>query len=101
MAAYGFSLISKTHIDISTVDFNPSTVRQFIELGTVIDADEIVRFGIIDADAPASAAEWKSVTKLTTLNVDLPIIRSTATKALSKADLVLGTRTLVISICVN
>ena len=51
-------------------DFNPSTVRQFIELGTVIDADEIVRFRIIDADAPASAAEWKSVTKLTTLNVD-------------------------------
>jgi hypothetical protein len=40
------------------------TVRQFIELGTVIDADEVVKLGIIDT------AEWKSITKLTTLNVD-------------------------------
>ncbi len=51
-------------------EFSPATVRQFIELGTVIDADEVVKFGIIDGDAPISAAEWKSVTKITTLNVD-------------------------------
>ncbi len=50
-------------------EFSPATVRQFIELGTVIDADEVVRLGIIDADAPA-VTEWKSVTKVTTLNVD-------------------------------
>jgi hypothetical protein len=51
-------------------EFSPATVRQFIELGTVIDPDEVVRLGIIGADAPTDNAEWKSVTKLTTLNVD-------------------------------
>lgn len=51
-------------------EFSPSTVRQFIELGTVIDSDEVVKLGIIDADAPLDRAEWKSITKVTTLNVD-------------------------------
>jgi hypothetical protein len=51
-------------------EFSPATVRQFIELGTVIDADEVVKFGIIDGDAPSSDTEWKSITKITTLNVD-------------------------------
>jgi hypothetical protein len=51
-------------------EFSPSTVRQFIELGTVIDSDEVVKLGIVNADAPLDSAEWKNITKITTLNVD-------------------------------
>lgn len=51
-------------------EYSPATVRQFIELGTVLDTDEVVRLGIVDADATVDKAEWKSVTKITTLNVD-------------------------------
>jgi len=51
-------------------EYSPATVRQFIELGTVIESDEVVKLGIIDADTPTDSAEWKSITKLTTLNVD-------------------------------
>jgi hypothetical protein len=52
-------------------EYSPATVRQFIEMGTVIDNDEVVRLGIIDPDTPDDkATEWKSITKITTLNVD-------------------------------
>lgn len=51
-------------------EFSPATVRHFIELGTVIEADEIVKLGIIHPDSTADETEWKNVTKLTTLNVD-------------------------------
>lgn len=51
-------------------EYSAATVRQFIEMGTVIDNDEVVRLGIIDPDATDDKAEWKSITKITTLNVD-------------------------------
>lgn len=51
-------------------EFSPATVRQFIEIGDAIETDEIVKIGIVDADAPIDQAEWKSITKITTLNVD-------------------------------
>jgi hypothetical protein len=50
--------------------YSPATVRQFIEIGTAIDNDEIVRLGIIDPDETADKADWASITKITTLNVD-------------------------------
>ena len=39
-------------------------------MGTAIEPDEVVRLGIIEPDGTADKAEWKSITKLTTLNVD-------------------------------
>jgi hypothetical protein len=51
-------------------EYSPATVRQFIEMGTIIDNDEVVRLGIIDPDTKDDRAEWKSITKITTLNVD-------------------------------
>ncbi len=51
-------------------EYSAATVRQFIEMGTVIDNDEVVRLGIIDPDEPEESTDWKSVTKITTLNVD-------------------------------
>ncbi len=51
-------------------EYSPATVRQFIEMGTVIDNDEVVKLGIIDPDGTDEKAEWKSITKITTLNVD-------------------------------
>lgn len=51
-------------------EYSAATVRQFIEMGTVIDNDEVVRLGIIEPDAKNDHAEWKSITKITTLNVD-------------------------------
>jgi hypothetical protein len=53
-------------------DYSPATVRQFIEIGDVIDADEVVRLGIFDnIDAPDEGEPtWESITKLVTRNVD-------------------------------
>jgi hypothetical protein len=50
--------------------FAPETVRQFIEIGDALDTDEIVKLGVIAPDGIPDSAEWKSISKITTLNVD-------------------------------
>lgn len=50
-------------------DYAPATVRQFIEIGNVIDADEVVRIGLFDADASEDPA-WEQISRLVTRNVD-------------------------------
>jgi hypothetical protein len=50
--------------------FAPDTIRQFIEIGDALDADEVIKLGVIAPDGTAEDAEWKSISKITTLNVD-------------------------------
>lgn len=50
--------------------FSPETIRQFIEIGDALDTDELVNLGVIAPDGTPENAEWKSISKITTLNVD-------------------------------
>jgi hypothetical protein len=54
-------------------DYSPATVRQFIDIGEVIDADEVVRLGIFEDIESSNELEeptWESITKLVTRSVD-------------------------------
>jgi hypothetical protein len=50
-------------------EYSPATVRQFIEIGDVIDTDEVVRLGIFD-DPDSDEPTWEAITKLIIRNVD-------------------------------
>jgi hypothetical protein len=54
-------------------NYSPATVRQFIEIGDVIEADEVIKLGIfddVDAHHDKEEPAWESITKLVTRNVD-------------------------------
>lgn len=50
--------------------FAPETIRQFIEIGEALETDEVIKLGVISPDGAPENAEWKSISKITTLNVD-------------------------------
>jgi hypothetical protein len=50
--------------------FAPETIRQFIEIGDALDPAELIKIGVIAPDGSPENAEWKSISKITTLNVD-------------------------------
>jgi len=52
-------------------DYSPTTVRQFIEIGDVIDAGEVIKVGVFDdTDAIDEEPTWETITKLVTRNID-------------------------------
>lgn len=50
--------------------YSDETVRQFVEVGEVLDSDERVKIGIIDDDNGPEVTEWQEITRDTTLSVD-------------------------------
>lgn len=64
-----FSRFKNGHLSPS---YSPETVKQFIELGEVIDVDEVVKVGVFE-DVETEGEEpddWEQITKRVTLNVE-------------------------------
>lgn len=56
-------------------DFSEQTIRQFVDIGTKLDTDEIVKIGLFaegDGDEPL---EWKQIAKRTTIDVEEAALR--------------------------
>jgi hypothetical protein len=51
--------------------YSPTTIKQFIEIGGAIDADEKIKVGVFeDVDADNEEPVWEQITKLVTTKVD-------------------------------
>jgi hypothetical protein len=52
-------------------NYSPATIKQFIEIGTAIDADEKIKVGVFqDVDADDGEPIWEQITKLVTTKVE-------------------------------
>ncbi len=70
----GIRFFSRFKRDHLPPEYSAATIRQFIEIGEVIDSDEIIKIGVFDdveAEIPAGADPvWEHITKLVTANVE-------------------------------
>lgn len=69
----GIRFFSRFKRDHLPPEYSPNTVRQFIEIGDVIDPDEVIRVGVfddVDTPVPTKEPEWEQITKLVTRNVE-------------------------------
>lgn len=60
-------------------EYSEATIRQFVEIGTKLDTDEVVRLGVISPSVAvgdaAGPVEWQNIAKRTTLDVEEATLR--------------------------
>lgn len=70
----GVRFFSRFKNDYLPPEYSADTIRQFIEIGDVIDSDEVVKVGVFDdveSDISGNSdPQWEQITKLVTRNVE-------------------------------
>ena len=61
-------------------DYSETTIRQFVEIGSKLDTDEVVRIGLLDADteevtAESAPSEWTLIAKRKTIEIEDAVLR--------------------------
>jgi len=60
----------RPEIDDFDNDFSETTIKQFVEIGSKLDTDEVVRIGLHSDDANKNPIEWQQIVKRTTVDVE-------------------------------